>query len=66
MVFSVARIIEELSAGLTLEPGDVIMSGTPEGVGTYRVPQEFMKVGDTVEVEIERIGTLRNTIQSRA
>ena len=64
MVFPVARIIAELSAGLTLYPGDVIITGTPEGVGMGRKPPEWMKPGDVVEVEIERIGTLRNVIQS--
>ena len=63
MVFPVARIIAELSAGLTLYPGDVIITGTPEGVGMGRKPPEWMKPGDVVEVEIERIGTLRNVIQ---
>ncbi len=63
MIFSVARIIAELSKGLTLEPGDIIATGTPEGVGFARTPPEFFKDGDEVEVEIEGIGTLRNTIQ---
>ena len=60
MIFSVKRIIAELSAGLTLEPGDVIATGTPEGVGFARTPPEFLKDGDVVEVEIEKIGILRN------
>ena len=63
MVFSVARIIAELSAGLTLQPGDVIITGTPEGVGMGRKPPEWLKVGDVVELEIERIGVLRNRIE---
>ena len=63
MVFPVARIIAELSAGLTLYPGDVIITGTPEGVGMGRTPPEWMKSGDVIEVEIDRIGTLRNVIQ---
>ncbi|HEY8732117.1 MAG TPA: fumarylacetoacetate hydrolase family protein [Candidatus Limnocylindria bacterium] len=62
MVFPVARIIAELSAGLTLHPGDVIITGTPEGVGMGRTPPEWLVPGDVVEVEIERIGILRNTI----
>jgi 2-keto-4-pentenoate hydratase/2-oxohepta-3-ene-1,7-dioic acid hydratase in catechol pathway len=65
MVFSVARIIAELSAGLTLHPGDVIMTGTPEGVGMGRTPPEWLKPGDTVELEIERVGVLRNVIGER-
>ena len=62
MVFPVARIIAELSAGLTLHPGDVIITGTPEGVGMGRKPPEWLKPGDTVELEIERIGVLRNEV----
>jgi len=62
MVFTVPRIIEELSAGMALVPGDMIITGTPPGVGFARKPPEWMKVGDTVEVEIEKIGTLRNRI----
>ena len=63
MIFPLARIIAELSKGMTLEPGDVIATGTPEGVGFARTPPEFFKDGDTVEVEIEKIGILRNRIR---
>jgi acylpyruvate hydrolase len=63
MVFSVARLISILSEAITLSPGDIIVSGTPAGVGMARKPQLFMKHGDTCEVEIEGIGTLRNTIK---
>ena len=62
MIFSVAVIIEELSQGMTLEPGDVIATGTPEGVGLGRTPQEFLNDGDMVETEVEGIGVLRNQI----
>jgi len=62
MVFSVARIISELSAGMALEPGDVILTGTPPGVGFARKPPEFLKVGDVMEMEIGGIGVLRNTV----
>ena len=62
MVFKIPRLLRELSAGCALEAGDVIITGTPEGVGFARKPPEFLKVGDVVEVEIERIGTLRNTV----
>ena len=62
MVFSVPRILRDLSAGMTLVPGDIIITGTPEGVGFARKPPEYLKVGDVVEVEIERIGVLRNTV----
>jgi 2-keto-4-pentenoate hydratase/2-oxohepta-3-ene-1,7-dioic acid hydratase in catechol pathway len=65
MIFPLAEIISSLSAGLTLDPGDVIASGTPEGVGYARTPPEFFADGDVVEVEIERVGTLRNTIEIR-
>jgi len=65
MIFPIDRIIAELSAGLTLEPGDVIATGTPDGVGMARKPPEFLRDGDVVEVEIERIGTLRNTLVIR-
>lgn len=65
MIFSVARIIAELSRGLTLEPGDVIATGTPDGVGFARTPPEFFADGDQVEVEIQKIGVLRNTIRIR-
>lgn len=62
MVFSVARIIAELSVGMSLAPGDVILTGTPEGVGFARTPPEFLQVGDVMEMEIERIGVLRNRV----
>jgi 2-keto-4-pentenoate hydratase/2-oxohepta-3-ene-1,7-dioic acid hydratase in catechol pathway len=62
LIFDVATIIESLSRGMTLEPGDVIATGTPDGVGFARTPPEFLKDGDVMEVEIERIGILRNTI----
>jgi 2-keto-4-pentenoate hydratase/2-oxohepta-3-ene-1,7-dioic acid hydratase in catechol pathway len=62
MIFSVARIIAELSKGMTLLPGDVIATGTPEGVGFARNPPEFLRDGDVLEVDIERIGILHNRI----
>jgi len=62
MVFRIPRIIKELSTGVMLEPGDVILTGTPEGVGFARKPPEFLKVGDVMEAEIEKIGVLRNTV----
>jgi 2-keto-4-pentenoate hydratase/2-oxohepta-3-ene-1,7-dioic acid hydratase in catechol pathway len=62
MYFKVPRIIAELSAGLTLEPGDIIATGTPPGVGYARTPPEFMKPGDVMETEISGIGLIRNTI----
>ena len=62
LYFKLPRIIAELSLGTTLEPGDVISTGTPEGVGFARTPPEFMKPGDLMETEIEGIGILRNVI----
>jgi 2-keto-4-pentenoate hydratase/2-oxohepta-3-ene-1,7-dioic acid hydratase in catechol pathway len=66
MIFSIARIINYLSQGLTLEPGDIIATGTPEGVGFARTPPEFMKDGDVMEVDISKIGVLRNTLSITA
>ena len=62
MIFSIPRIIAELSRGMTLLPGDVIATGTPEGVGFARTPPEFLRNGDLLEVRIERIGSLRTRI----
>ena len=62
MIFPVDVIIEWLSKGLTLEAGDIIATGTPEGVGMGRTPQEFLQNGDVIETEVEGIGTLRNRI----
>jgi len=62
MIFGVTRIIESLSRGMTLEPGDVIATGTPDGVGFARTPPEFLTDGALMEVEIERIGVLRSTV----
>ncbi len=54
-----------LSQGTTLEPGDILLTGTPEGVGNRMTPPTFLKPGDVVEAEIERIGTLRTYIIER-
>ncbi len=62
MYFKIPRIIAELSAGLTLEPGDIICTGTPAGVGHARTPPEFMQPGDVLETEIRGLGMLRNKI----
>ena len=62
MIFNIRDIISGLSAGMTLEPGDLIATGTPEGVGFARNPPEFLKAGDVVECEIEGIGVLRNPV----
>ena len=66
MIFSIARIIAYLSAGTTLEPGDIIATGTPEGVGFARTPPEFLKDGDVMEVEISKVGLLRNPVSIAA
>lgn len=63
MIYDVASIISIASEAMTLQPGDVIFSGTPAGVGLGHKPPLWMKDGDEVEVEIERIGLLRNTIR---
>jgi 2,4-diketo-3-deoxy-L-fuconate hydrolase len=66
MVFPVRRIIEELSRGLTLLPGDVILTGTPEGIGAARNPPERLRPGDVLESEIVGLGVLRNTVVSES
>ncbi len=63
MIFGVARLIEFISHGITLVPGDVIATGTPPGVGQYRKPPLFLKPGDVVEVEVGHVGLLRNEVQ---
>jgi 2-keto-4-pentenoate hydratase/2-oxohepta-3-ene-1,7-dioic acid hydratase in catechol pathway len=62
LYFKLPRLIAELSAGMTLEAGDIISTGTPEGVGFARNPPEFMKPGDLLETEVENIGVMRNPI----
>jgi 2-keto-4-pentenoate hydratase/2-oxohepta-3-ene-1,7-dioic acid hydratase in catechol pathway len=64
MIYSVAGIIAYISTFTHLEPGDVIATGTPAGVGAARQPPKWLKPGDKVEVEIERIGVLANTVIS--
>ena len=60
--FTLPRLVEELSLGMTLEAGDIISTGTPPGVGFARTPPEFLKPGDILETEIEGIGVMRNPI----
>jgi 2-keto-4-pentenoate hydratase/2-oxohepta-3-ene-1,7-dioic acid hydratase in catechol pathway len=62
MIFPVERLIEHVTQYMTLEPGDVIATGTPAGVGAFRKPPVWLAPGDRVRVEISRIGALENTI----
>src|SRR5262252_2790696 len=62
MIFKVAHLVSYLSQGITLEPGDVIATGTPDGVGIFRKPPVLLKPGDVFEVKIEKLGTLRNPV----
>lgn len=64
MIFGVAKLIASWSEGMTLEPGDLLMTGTPSGVGFARKPPEYLQPGDVVECEIDGIGLLRNTVAS--
>ncbi|WP_332748992.1 fumarylacetoacetate hydrolase family protein [Hydrogenophaga sp.] len=66
MIHSIARQIAYVSTIAPLEPGDVIVTGTPGGVGARRTPPVWMKAGDVVEVEVDRIGVLRNTVVDEA
>jgi acylpyruvate hydrolase len=62
MIFGVAETVALMSEAMTLEPGDLLVMGTPSGVGFARKPPVWMKAGDVVEVEIEQVGMLRNPI----
>lgn len=62
MIFKVPYLVSYLSQSLTLEPGDLISTGTPEGVGAHRTPPVFLRPDDTVSITVERIGTLTNPI----
>ncbi len=64
LIFGVTTLVAHTSTVFTLEPGDVILTGTPAGVGVHRDPPVALAPGDTVEVEIERIGTLSNSVQA--
>jgi 2-keto-4-pentenoate hydratase/2-oxohepta-3-ene-1,7-dioic acid hydratase in catechol pathway len=65
LFFKPSKLIAFLSQSLKLEAGDVITTGTPGGIGYFSNPQVFLKAGDTIEVEVERIGVLRNTVSAR-
>lgn len=62
LIFDVAKLVSLISVGITLLPGDLIVTGTPSGVGGARKPPVYMKAGDVCEVEIERLGVLRNPV----
>jgi 2-keto-4-pentenoate hydratase/2-oxohepta-3-ene-1,7-dioic acid hydratase in catechol pathway len=64
LIFSPAKLIEHVTKVVTIEPGDIIFTGTPPGVGLARTPPVFLKDGDVVEVEIDRLGTLRNPVRA--
>jgi 2-keto-4-pentenoate hydratase/2-oxohepta-3-ene-1,7-dioic acid hydratase in catechol pathway len=64
LIFDIPTTIASLSEGMTLEPGDLVLTGTPHGVGFARTPPEFLKDGDVVECEVERIGLLRNPVKA--
>jgi 2-keto-4-pentenoate hydratase/2-oxohepta-3-ene-1,7-dioic acid hydratase in catechol pathway len=64
MIFDVKHLVSYISHNKTLRPGDVIMTGTPEGVGVARDPKVFLKPGDRIEVEIEGVGTLANPVRA--
>lgn len=66
LIFPVEDLIVYLSSGVTLEPGDVIATGTPGGVGMSREPPRFLRDGDTVEIYIEGVGTLTNPVRSES
>jgi 2-keto-4-pentenoate hydratase/2-oxohepta-3-ene-1,7-dioic acid hydratase in catechol pathway len=66
LIFSVVDLIEYLSRGLTLEPGDLIATGTPGGVGDSRSPKRYLRDGDVVEISVEGVGTLRNPVRAEA
>jgi 2-keto-4-pentenoate hydratase/2-oxohepta-3-ene-1,7-dioic acid hydratase in catechol pathway len=64
MMFPVIDTLVDISQGMTLEPGDLIITGTPSGVGHARKPPLWMKAGDVCEIDIEGVGVLRNSIEN--
>ncbi|MUK87561.1 FAA hydrolase family protein [Ornithinibacillus sp. L9] len=62
LIFNISHLISYLSKGFTFEPGDIIATGTPHGVGVFREPQVFLKSGDRCKIEIEKIGVLENKV----
>jgi 2-keto-4-pentenoate hydratase/2-oxohepta-3-ene-1,7-dioic acid hydratase in catechol pathway len=66
MVFGVAELVAYISRTMTLEPGDLIATGTPPGVGSARTPPVWLEDGDEVTIEVEGIGALTNPVRRRA
>jgi 2,4-diketo-3-deoxy-L-fuconate hydrolase len=64
MIFTVPQLIEHITEAITLEPGDIVATGTPAGVGVFRKPPQFLKPGDVVEVKVDALGAIRNTMQA--
>jgi 2-keto-4-pentenoate hydratase/2-oxohepta-3-ene-1,7-dioic acid hydratase in catechol pathway len=65
MAYDVPTLISELSFGMTLRPGDLLLTGTPAGIGNAREPQVFLQAGDEVITRSDKIGELRNTLVRR-
>ena len=66
MIFRIPQIVNILSSGMTLEPGDIVATGTPEGVGSAMTPPRFLKPGDVVETTVKQVGTMNNKIVAEA
>lgn len=66
LIFSVPQLVADISEVMTLEPGDIVSTGTPPGVGAARRPQRFLRAGETVNIEIEKLGILSNPIVAEA
>lgn len=66
LIFGIPQLVEFISASITLEPGDIIATGTPEGVGVFRTPPIFLKPGDVVEIEVQGLGVLRNPVTAES
>jgi acylpyruvate hydrolase len=65
LIFKIPFLVSFLSQGLTLEPGDIVLTGTPSGIGYARNPRVLLQPGDVVEIEIEKVGLLKNTVEER-
>jgi 2-keto-4-pentenoate hydratase/2-oxohepta-3-ene-1,7-dioic acid hydratase in catechol pathway len=62
MIFSVAHLVADMSRVMTLEPGDLIATGTPAGIGAARTPPRWLRSGDVVRIEVEKVGVLENPV----